>query len=66
MFDYVADYVADYASKRATLVFWSDIYALMENGYTEDRALKVLDPRGEKRAKYLRPESFPSCFDEST
>ena len=58
MFDYIGDLLAQ--------VFWSDIYALMESGYTEDRALKVLDPEGEKRAKYLRPESFPSCFDEST
>ena len=60
------DYVADYATKRATLVFWNAVYALMKNGYTEDRALKVLDPEGESCVKYPRPEGFPSCFDEST
>ena len=65
MFDYIADYVADYAAKTCAQVFWCAVYDLMIEGYTEDRALQILDSKGLKRAKYPRPEDFPSCFAES-
>ena len=65
MFDYVADYAADCAAKTGAQVFWCAVYDLMIEGYTEDRALKILDSKGSKRAKYPRPEGFPSCFAES-
>ena len=59
------DYVADYAAKTGAQVFWHAVYDLMNDGYTEDRALKTLDSDGKNRAKYPRPNNFPSCFAQS-
>ena len=68
MRDYVADYVAEYADKvaaeRETQLFWSIVYDMMNDGYSEDQALKIVDSRGVRCAKYPRPEGFPSSFAE--